>query len=201
MNAALAVAHERPRSALAPARGGLYATLLGRAVDDVAPQIAALHCSSGDTDATALLTIGARRGVVLGVLARVTRLPQAGSVELTRLRICRNAEGEAWVRTFGDRPSVTSWQHGVEGLLCERFGVLEFRFVVAVRHGGLCFLQSSAAIVLAHRRLILPTSLAPRIRATVEPSADAPIVRVSVDLPFLGRLLSYSGPVVRQAAR
>ena len=181
-------------------RDSLYARLLGSAVASLAPVVSGLHCARGDTHAAAQLHFEERHGVVTAVVGWVLRLPRAGAVVPTRLHIERGAGRETWIRYFGDLPPVTSHQHLEAGLLVERFGRLELSFAVTARRGGLDFRQTSAAVAVGGRRVQLPRALAPRVAARIAPRGDLAEVSVSVDLPAVGRLISYGGYVVNESA-
>lgn len=92
---------------------------------------------------------------------------------------------------------VTTQRPGRDGLLIERFGMLEFRLRLAVMDGGLAYEQQGAAFRVGGSEMALPRWLAPQVAGSEMPAAgDRVIVRVSLTAPQAGLIVSYEGEVV-----
>lgn len=130
------------------------------------------------------------------LLARVMRLPEAGEAVDTRLVVTPIDGGERWMRTFGTRAMNTRQYPAGGGDVAERIGLLEIRFRIERSDGGTCYRQLAAALVLGPARVPLPRWCAPRVAAREDPAGDRRIrITVSVELPVLGPILTYAGPI------
>jgi len=186
-------------SPLAPARpleASLYARLLGASWLQLADPVRIIHGTSATVRARGRLRVMHGRGYLARLVARALRLPCACDAADTRLVITPGADGETWLRTFGDRQLDTRQYEAGAGELAERIGVLEFRFRLEALDGSLLFRQLEAALLLGSMRLRLPASCVPRVDAREDAAgADRVCVHVSVTLPALGPILTYDGMV------
>ena len=126
------------------------------------------------------------------ITARLLRLPLEGDDVPTTLAITPQADGELWERTFGTGRLRTR-QYDCAGILAERFGLLELRFRLRAEEGGLTYVQAGAYLRMGPISMRMPNRLAPRVRAREEASGDQTHILVEVDLPMIGRLISYEG--------
>jgi hypothetical protein len=174
----------------------LYAGLLGAAWLDLADPVRAAHAPGATVRARGRLRIGHGRSAAARWLARLLRLPQASEAAETRLVVTRDAGGEQWRRTFGDRRLDTRQYVAGNGDLAERFGLLEFRFRLAASDGSLIIRQVDAALMCGPVRVRIPFAWAPSIDAREDPAGARRIhVQVRVALPALGPVLTYDGAI------
>jgi Domain of unknown function (DUF4166) len=175
---------------------GLYARLLGSSWLQVAEQVRAVHATQPTVYASGRLRISHGRGHIARVLARVLRLPRATDAADTRLVVTSLGDGEQWLRAFDDRRLDTRQYVSGDGELAERIGILEFTFRVEASDGGILFRQLNAALLWGSLRLRLPTTWAPRVVAREDPAGVNQIhVQVHVELPAVGRVLTYDGTI------
>ena len=188
-------------SSPAPARPpdpprALYARLLGSSWPQLADPVRVIHGTDATVRARGQLRVTHGRGQLARLVARLLRLPRATDAADTRLVITAGADGEAWLRTFGDRRLDTRQYEAGGSELAERIGVLEFRFRLEAVAGSLLFRQREAALLLGSIRLPLPASCVPRVDAREDAAgADRVVVHVCVTCPVLGPILTYDGTV------
>ena len=192
-------------SSLAPPRprdASLYARLLGSSWPQLADPVRIIHGTNATVRARGRLRVTHGRSHLARVVARVLRLPCACDAADTRLTITPGADGETWLRSFGDRQLDTRQYEAGAGELAERIGVLEFRFRLEALEGSLLFRQLEAAVLLGSMRLPLPASCVPRVEAREDAAgADRVCVHVSVTLPALGPILTYDGTIAIEDVR
>jgi hypothetical protein len=124
-------------------------------------------------------------------------LPRAGAGVPVRLVVDAAANGETWRREIGAATFVTVQTATSDGLLAERFGLIEFRFRVEADATTVRFRQVSAALVWGTLRLALPRWLSPWVEGLLQVEANSAIPRVSVvlDAPATGLLMAYEGSI------
>jgi len=174
----------------------LYADVLGSAWPELAEPVRAIHAAGRTVRAGGRLRIAHGRNRAARWLARLLRLPRASERADTRLIVTRYAGGEQWHRTFDGRRIDTCQYRAGGGALCERFGLLEFRFQLAASQGSLVMRQTDAALHWGAVRLRLPDVCAPRIDAREDPAGARRIqIHVRVTVPLIGPVLTYDGPI------
>ena len=174
----------------------LYAGVLGSAWLDLADSVRAAHAPGATLRARGRLRIAHGRGPAARWLARLLRLPRASEAAEARLVVTRDAGGEQWRRTFGDRRLDTRQYGADNGDLAERFGLLEFRFRLAALQGSLIIRQVEAALMCGPVRIRIPSAWAPSVDAREDPAGARRIrVLVRVALPVVGPVLTYDGAV------
>jgi hypothetical protein len=173
----------------------VYRVVLGAAWAGLDSRLRRFFSCSGTH--TGRFSVRRGRGALARWLGRVLRLPEAGGDVPVRLVIEVHPQGERWRRELGGIELATEQRAVREGVLAERFGLLEFRFRVdgalrEVRHR-----QVGAALVLGILRLPLPGWLAPRVagRMWVVAGDAMPRVGVSCMAPLAGFLLAYVGRI------
>ena len=136
------------------------------------------------------------------MVAALLRLPRRAAAAETRLAVTSRGDSEHWHRTFGDRRLDTRQYATRDGLLGERFGILEFRFRLEAVDGSLVFRQVAAALVCGWLRLPLPAALAPRVEAREDQAGARDIaIHARVLLPPIGPLLTYDGTMHIEGTR
>jgi saccharopine dehydrogenase-like NADP-dependent oxidoreductase len=173
---------------------GLFPRLLGEAWDTL-PRVVR-HAHAG-VDAAALTGQARARGAsgLPALVRRLQGLPPPGRHETTAT-ITPTADGERWVRRFGDRTfgSTIAPARDDPWTFEETAGALTFRFSVAPYPGGFSWAFEGWRL----GPIPLPRAWAPRIRArTFAPSGKdgdgAYRFRVLVAHPWLGVIFGYAG--------
>ncbi|MGW1507409.1 DUF4166 domain-containing protein [Streptomyces mirabilis] len=146
------------------------------------------------------------------VVGRLLRLPVAQTrvpVRVDVLRDCvrlrrdrtgpRQACEERWIRQIGRRRLVSRQTRDADSVL-ERFGALELRMRLLVGSTELRWTsEGGVALYLGRHRLRMPAGLAPQVSASVRSEygdGTGPPrfrLRVGIELPWTGLLLSYTG--------
>ena len=174
----------------------LYAGLLGSAWLDLADPVRAAHAAEATLRARGRLRIAHGRSQAARGHAWLLRLPRASEAAEARLVVTRDAGGEQWRRTFGDRRLDTRQYVAGNGHLAERFGLLEFRFRLAASEGSLLIRQVDAALMCGPVRVRIPSAWAPSVDAREDPAGARRIqVHVRVVLPAVGPVLTYDGAI------
>jgi Domain of unknown function (DUF4166) len=178
----------------------LYQGLLGAAWWQLAPVVQCAHRAADQIDSAGRFDITHGSGVLARLLVHWMGMPPAGHGVPTRLRRLRVQDGEQWNRTFGKfRLQSTQYARDTR-LLAECFGRLEIRFRLEVRSGGICYCQCGAAVRVGSLWLPLPLWLSPRVAGEEMPgqTSNQTRVRVTVQLPLVGRALEYEGQMQTQ---
>ena len=130
------------------------------------------------------------------LLAWCMRLPRAGeSVQLV-LVITPQGDSERWVRQFGERRLETVCRQLPQGRWMERFGLLEFEFLVRNEQNITYQDQKRCRFVIGALSIPLPSFLSPSVEGSEEAYENGSTsVHVVVSAPLIGMLLEYSGVV------
>jgi hypothetical protein len=176
----------------------LYARILGPAWRELDARLRGFLESRG---ASGAFLVRRGTGLISRTIGWTLRLPRAGADIPIRLIVEKSGDGETWRREIGAATFVTDQFAIGEGLLAERFGLLEFRLRVEADVTTVRFRQLGAALVLGALRLPLPRYLSPCVEALMHVEANEPSPRVSVVLiaPLAGLLLAYQGPIMESA--
>ena len=181
----------------------LYGSLLGTAWLDLHPSVRHFHQGGTTVEGTGRFRICRGNTVLARLLAGLFRLPAAAASCPTRLVILPDADGETWLRTFGEHRLVSRQRAFSGTLMAERFGLLELRFRLHVVEGGIVYQQVGVALFLGLCRVRVPRWMAPHVMAREMPAADdspETSVRVQVRVPVAGDLLSYAGSMACEDA-
>jgi hypothetical protein len=170
----------------------LYSRLLGPDWLALSPRVRRGHSQGAEVRGTGHFEIIHGQGRLSRLAVRVLRMPQQANAVPTLLSITIDGMGESWNRSFGDR-RMTTRQFDAGGVLAEQFGPLELHFRLRTAEGALVYVQASSYFVLGALRLRIPKWLAPRVCATEQPRNEKSHVSVQIDLPLIGRLISYEG--------
>lgn len=180
----------------------LYAQLLGASWAQVADPVRLAHAPSPDVHGHGRMRIGHGRNPAARLLARLLRLPRPCDAAETRLVVTAGADGELWVRSFGHDRMVTRQFQSPAGELAERIGLLEFTFHLEASQGSILYRQIGAALCFGAVRVPLPAICAPIVAAREDPAGPHQVhVRVSVEYPLVGMVITYDGTIEIEAAR
>jgi hypothetical protein len=127
-------------------------------------------------------------------LASLLGMPPAGDSIPVELEITNHGSGQRWVRTFGTSRLATTQYPAPNGLLAERFGLIELRFRLEVVGDSLVYSQKSAFFCVLHKRWPLPRWISPKVEAK-ETALDSrrTHVTVTVSAPYIGLITAYDG--------
>ena len=170
----------------------LYPWLLADDFTRLPAAVQRLHASGPAVTARGIATVTPADTIVGRLLARLARLPVAGSGLTLRIEVTARGGGEDWVRHY---PSAVFRTRQIaagaagSGLLCEPIGPIALIFRLEARSHGLTFLLREAR--LFGMRLPLPLRPIVQARETADDGTYRFFVRV--DLPFIGRLIQYQG--------
>lgn len=181
----------------------LYRQLLGDAWPNLALSIRTLHEASLPLRATGIFRVTHGDSWLARLLARLARLPAAGEAVEVVLQVTMQGEHEKWLRTFAGRPLVSFQYPRTAGHLVERVGLAELYLAVSECDGALCLRTVGGALCWGRWRIPLPSWLRPSVTAWERPIAgnDQIEVDISISVPLLGRLISYSGLLICQESQ
>jgi hypothetical protein len=180
----------------------LYLRVIGDSWTQLAEPIRRVHATHVISRASGRLHLAHGRHFLAGVLARMLRLPVPNAAAETHLIVTARGDGEHWQRIFNGRRFDTRQYQSSDGLLAERFGVLEFRFGLDARGGSLLYAQREAALMFGPVRLRIPPQWAPRVEAREDPAGPHSFnVDVRVVLPGSRLLIAYDGIIDVEDAR
>jgi hypothetical protein len=166
----------------------LYQRILGDDFKRLPPQLRRFHAMTDPGQWRGRFTITGGDGLIRGLMLRALRLPLPGENVETLLRITTIDSGELWMRQFGDRMLRTrQWQEG--GLLIEEAGPMRFAFRLAGDEQGMRFATDHTRILGVR----MPRRFSVHIDATVRGLEAGWHVTVTIALPLLGTILTYSG--------
>jgi hypothetical protein len=173
----------------------LYQRLLGSAWLKLPNCIQRLHATLAPIQMQGNFSVSHGQHLVSRILARVLRLPPESAATHILLTVARKGDAEIWTRRFGECVIVTRQSAEGDDVLCERFGLLDFRFKLYVENGQLVYRQTAASLRVGPCSFRLPRSLSPVISAVEKPCSTPDSVEVSVEvrLPWSGLLLAYHG--------
>ena len=162
----------------------------------LAEPIRELHSTHSTTRALGYLSVAHGRHRLARVLVRQFRLPRADAAAPAALTVTSVDGQEHWYRRIGER-TLETWQSQANPAeLTERYGCLEFRFLLHAAEESLHYVQRGAALRFVAGRLRLPDYLAPRVNARETAAGPGQVsVAVSVTLPVIGLLIEYAGTV------
>jgi hypothetical protein len=183
--------HARGKAAELP----LYHRLIGERWPDLADSLRAFLGTAQQRRFRGRVRIERSTNGMARLVARLLGLPKPSESMPAELAIIPERGCEIWRRTFGDRTLTTRQSAGPGGTLMERYGLLEFSFVLRVENGGLHFDQAQTTIHLASFRLRMPGWMSPRVSAVCEAVARINRTHASVRItaPVIGTVLAYDG--------
>ena len=172
----------------APPDMPLFAALLGAAFAQLPEPVRRVHDGRQVKELAGRCEVRRGRGVLAWLFGAAAALPRASGDVVVQVRIDRRGDGEVWTRHFGgQRMQSRLWPD--DGLLCERLGLVTFRFRLGVADARLVWtLQSVRALGVP-----LPLAWFRGVRAE-EGVADGRYgFRVSASVPGVPVLVAYAG--------
>lgn len=170
----------------------LYKRLLGPKFEDLPDEIQAMHNLHGKMQAVGTAQIERGSNVFTRFIAALIGFPRSGADVPVAVTFTQTGEGEEWKRDFAGIILHTKQDLGrgkYAGYLIERFGPWSFILAVPSGPDGLR-LEPRGMQFLG---LPMPAFVWPRISAGESVVGGQFIFDVSLDLPFLGRLVHYRG--------
>ena len=171
----------------------LYERVLGRGFEKLPPMLRDFHRGAITMRGHGRVVVRCGDGALRRLLARAMGLPRPCEQAMVDLDVTIDGEREIWRRSFDGRPlRTTQWDAG--GLLGERSGPGAFIFKLHADARGLRF---------EHRRTTLfgvpiPRAIAPRVDADAFVRGDGWDLRVTISIPLLGMIKTYTGHIVPQ---
>jgi hypothetical protein len=173
----------------------LYPRLLGAGWRELPAAVRSLHIESGPVKARGQLKVSHGKNIFARLIVRLMGMPREAAQVETRLNIATIANGEEWLRFFGDHELVTQQWEAAGGLLVERMGLVELQFKLEIINGTLYYRQTGMVVNLGLCSLPLPRWLVPATAAWEKPGKHARETEISVQItaPIIGPLISYQG--------
>lgn len=167
----------------------LFQRLLGASFDDLPPAVCALHSIRGRGRYRGRAQIERGTHLLANLCAAIAGLPHSAHDVVTIVEFTTDARGETWHRDFGGSPMVSRLSaHGDR--LGERFGPMQFRFVLEARDGAIHW---RTAGVRLFGMLPLPAAWFADVRCRERERAGRYEFLVEASLPWIGRLIRYEG--------
>ena len=175
----------------------VYRDILREEWDDVSPKVKNSHLSGEALFADCCLDVVGVSGVLGKIIGRMAHLPQPVKSAKVTLRIRSSPHGEIWERSFPDCQLNSIQSQSPDGYLVDRFSLIAFCFRLRISNTGIVHHHIHTYLILGSRKLRLPRFLSPRIISHEEPDANenASRIQVSLYLPLVGHVLTYSGIV------
>jgi hypothetical protein len=170
----------------------LYQRILGSDFAKLPTGLQRFHGAAGAARGAGIATVRSGSGVLHRLLARLMGLPRPGENIPIELAVTLDGDREIWWRSFGGRPFTTvQWQNGT--LLAERSGPALFYFTLGADAAGLRFEHRGSRIF----GVPIPLALSPRVEADAIASGDGWDLRVTIAMPIVGMITSYTGHIVQ----
>lgn len=167
----------------------LFQQILGSAYYGLAPCVRQLHGVRGTARYAGRASIERGRNPLAHLCARIAGLPPAMRDAATTVEFATAAEGEAWRRDFDGRHMTSRLAHR-DGLLQERLGPVQFRYILHARDGALWW---QVARVRLLGLLPLPVVLFDGIRCREREHDGRYEFLVEAAMPLLGLVIRYEG--------
>ena len=151
--------------------------------------VRALHSIRGRGDYAGRVAIERGGNALARLCAAIAGLPPAMADAPLRVEFIADARGETWRRDFDGHP-MASRLRCRKGLLVERLGPLQFRFLLHIADGAIYW---NVAAVRLLGLLPLPVALFGRVQCREREHAGRYEFRVEAALPLAGRLIRYEG--------
>jgi hypothetical protein len=177
----------------------LYRQLLGAAWSQLDEAVRRAHSDGGLVYRVGQFQFRTGISTLAKILLTIMRFPCAGEGIATKLMIMPIPHGEQWTRTFGNKKFVTTQAVGADGVLIERFGMVELQFELEVVRAALKYRQKGAGFRLGPVAFAIPQRFSPQIEALESADGhDGVQVSVVVRVPLIGLLMSYNGRHVQE---
>ena len=148
-----------------------------------------LHSIRGRGTYAGRVTVERGSSALARLCAAVAGLPPAMADAPLRMEFSADAKGETWRRDFGGHP-MSSRLKCRKGLLVERLGPVQFRFLLHTADGAIYW---NVAGVRLLGLLPLPVALFGRVQCREREHAGRYEFRVEAALPLAGPLIRYEG--------
>ena len=171
------------------ARPTLFQQALGAAFFNLPESLRRLHGLRGTARYAGVATIERGRHPLARLCARIAGLPKAMRDAPTTVRFETDAKGETWRRDFGG----TRMQSRLAfkgGVLRERLGPLQFRYVLHAADGAIWWQVVGVNLLGV---LPLPAGWFAGVRCREREHEGRYEFLVEADLPLLGRIIRYEG--------
>ncbi|MCB9640010.1 MAG: DUF4166 domain-containing protein [Myxococcales bacterium] len=169
----------------------LYERVLGEEVEHLSPVVRDAHTRPQGVEAKGLFAVRHGEGWLRRTLAWLMRLPPASTETPVTLHVEVHGDEERWVRTFGKFVFSTR-QYARGGLLWEVLWPVSVGMVLSAKEGALYFTTQKIRIL----GLPWPLWLSPCPFAVASQKDETTWhIRVSVSLPVLGEIASYTGDI------
>ncbi|WP_306673565.1 peptidoglycan editing factor PgeF [Tahibacter caeni] len=166
----------------------VFPTLLGDAFARLPPTVRALHLARGLSRYHGRVTIRRGGSALARLCALVTGMPPAMSDAPLGVDIRATGRSEEWTRHFdGHRMRSRLWRRNRR--LCERLGLVTFRFALRVDRGALRWQVDSVRAL----GIPLPARWFRGVRAREWESEGRYHFEVAAALPLAGELVHYAG--------
>lgn len=172
----------------------LFQQALGAAYYSLAPSVRRLHGIRGQMRYVGVANIERGRGPLARLCARVAGLPDEARDAPTRVDFTADAQRETWRRDFGGRNMASELRYR-DGLLCERLGPLDFRYMLHAREGTLWWQVAGVRLY----GLPLPVGLFDGVRCREREFEGRYEFLVEAQLPVIGRIIRYEGWLAPEA--
>lgn len=170
----------------------LYPWLLGDRYAVLPPLIRALHHGLAPVTAEGISTASHGASRLVHVLARLLRLPRAGSARRLRIMVARHRAAEVLTRHFDDE-TMTTRQTAAgpagSGLLAERLGLVTAIVRLEASADALVWVPQGVRWL----GIPMPRALWPRISAREFVADGWYRFDVRIALPIVGPLIHYEG--------
>ncbi|MBI4535207.1 MAG: DUF4166 domain-containing protein [Ignavibacteriae bacterium] len=175
----------------------IYRDILRERWNDVSPKVRASHLTGEELHANCCLDIAGSSNILGRIVSRIVSFPRAKAAAEVELRIRSSPEGEIWERFFPDCTLNSLQSVSPDGHLIDRFGKIAFRFNLEVSNGCIHHHHTDTYLTFGSLNFRLPRFVSPRVTSHEEPdpTEDASRISVSVHMPVIGYLLTYSGIV------
>lgn len=174
----------------------LYAVLMGRAFEGLAPAVREFHGTAGRVAFDGWVETVAPRTRLALWLARWLGTPLQGGSHPIRFELDARPDLEIWTRHFLRRTMRSRMAFG-SGCLVERLGYVQLHFELSEQGGALrMHLREMRCLGLRCPRWLLP-----RVRAIEIGEGRRLHFDVQGDLPFIGLVAAYRGHLDLSSAR
>jgi hypothetical protein len=166
----------------------IFPRLLGRSLLRLPTTVQALHLCGGVRNYRGRVTITRGRNWLARLCALVTGMPPAMTDAPLSVEILAAAKRERWTRDFdGHRMRSTMWRR--KGLLCERLGLVTFKFRLGAVDGVLTWTVERVSAL----GIPLPARWFDGVSAREFEQDGRYRFDVTAALPLAGELVHYSG--------
>lgn len=157
--------------------------------DGMPAAVRAAHAVDPASDLKGRVDVEPAANWLARLVARVFGFPPPGEDLPAEVTIERDGDGEVWIRRFGGR-EFRSYLNAANGMLTERFGAITFDLDARADKRGFSLMIDQGRI----GAMPLPRFLTPNTSASADVDREGRYrFDVTIELPFIGRLVGYSG--------